>query len=82
MDISKRDGVLRAQLTIARWYIDRARYSTFEHREHCLQYAREALEMLQDLQSKLVLGTEERSQFTKELDVLRDHLEEIRKTLE
>ncbi|HET9109043.1 MAG TPA: hypothetical protein VFN79_17840 [Steroidobacteraceae bacterium] len=77
MDKTANREFLQAQLTIGRWYIDRASDSRGDVRRRYLSLARETCELIERLSPTLNLDVEARHEAARTLIVLRGHLDAV-----
>lgn len=77
MDMAKHCEFLQAQLTIGRWYLERAWDSRVDVRRRYLSFARETCDIIERLVPTLNLEPGDRKEIGRELALLRARLEQI-----
>jgi hypothetical protein len=82
VDKAKNREFLLAQLTIGRWYVDRALDSRVDIRRRYLSFARETCELIEQLLPTLTLDVQGCRATRRDLAMLRARLDQIDETPE
>jgi hypothetical protein len=82
VDQAKNREFLLAQLTIGRWYVDRALDSRADRRRRYLSFARETCELIEHLLPTLTLDAQGRRVTHRDLAMLRARLDQVAETPE